>query len=355
MGGPTVGSHRSTTTRRRSPPPVLEAHVRGDVEGGQAVAGDLGPFDERDAVGAELLAEEVGLLVAEALGETEQVEVGHRHAAVLVPARDRERRARDRDLHPERAARAADEGRLAGAELARDEDDVARAQRPRQVGGDRLGLRRGGRLGGDGGPSRSVRHGKGGWRRRQARTGHRRRSRWSRRNPSRDFEGRGRSLAVIDGRRFRSNVARRATASDRHAAGARGRGRRAGARGRPPRPGGRRSRFAGAPVWAWPRSAARRPAEPGSASASRDAWLCAAGAWVWACCCCVGCCFGAAGFDGRACVEVPNGSWYCESPAPPPPLWASAAGGAASASRRATNAAMRGRAGMTRDGSVAPA
>ena len=70
----------------------------------------------------------------------------------------------------------------------------------------------------------------------------------------------------------------------------------------------------------------------------------------------VGCGFGAAGFDGWPASRSPNGSWYCESPAPPPPLWASAAAGVASTRRRATNAAMRGRAGMTRDGdSVAPA
>ena len=46
----------------------------------------------------------------------------------LVAVADREGRARDRALDAERAAGAADERRLAGAELARDRDDVAGAE-----------------------------------------------------------------------------------------------------------------------------------------------------------------------------------------------------------------------------------
>ena len=66
---------------------VLEAHARRDVQPGQAVARDLGPLDERDAVGRELVVEQLGLLVAEALREAVEVEVRDRDAAVLVAPR----------------------------------------------------------------------------------------------------------------------------------------------------------------------------------------------------------------------------------------------------------------------------
>jgi hypothetical protein len=62
-------------------------------------------------------------------------------AAVAVA--DCERRARDRPGHAEGAAGAADERRLARAELAGDGDDVARAQLGRELRGELLGLCRG--------------------------------------------------------------------------------------------------------------------------------------------------------------------------------------------------------------------
>ena len=45
---------------------MLEADPRGDVDAGQPVARHLGPLDERDAVGRELVVEQLGLLFAEA-------------------------------------------------------------------------------------------------------------------------------------------------------------------------------------------------------------------------------------------------------------------------------------------------
>src|SRR5262249_19310889 len=88
--------------------------------------------------------EQVGLLAVEAL-QAEEVEMADRQLAVLVAARDREGRAGDRDLDAERAGGAADEGRLARAELSGDQDDVAGVQRLGQARGE--GLRLGGRAG----------------------------------------------------------------------------------------------------------------------------------------------------------------------------------------------------------------
>ena len=65
--------------------------------------------------------------------------MGDRERAVVEVA-DRERRARDRLLDPELPARAPHERRLAGAELAADEDDVAGPQQPCERRAERLGL-----------------------------------------------------------------------------------------------------------------------------------------------------------------------------------------------------------------------
>ena len=62
--------------------------------------------------------------------------------AALVAVADREGRAGDATLDPERARRTADERRLPGAELAGDGDDVARRERLRQAGCELLGLLR---------------------------------------------------------------------------------------------------------------------------------------------------------------------------------------------------------------------
>jgi hypothetical protein len=59
---------------------------------------------------------------------------------------DRKRRARHRYVDAERTRRAAHERRLAGAQLAGDEDDVAAAQLARQRGADPLGCSRTGGL-----------------------------------------------------------------------------------------------------------------------------------------------------------------------------------------------------------------
>jgi hypothetical protein len=79
--------------------------------------------------------------------ETVKIEVRDVGAAG-IPVADREGRARDRDLDAERPARAADERRLAGTELARDGDDVAGAQPGCKAPSDSfcLGGRRGGEL-----------------------------------------------------------------------------------------------------------------------------------------------------------------------------------------------------------------
>ena len=90
--------------------------------------GDLGPLDERDAVGGRVVGEQRRVLAVE-VAEPVQVEVGDGDGAV-VAAPDRERRARHRAGDPERAAGAAHERRLAGAHLAGDEHDVAGPQPP---------------------------------------------------------------------------------------------------------------------------------------------------------------------------------------------------------------------------------
>src|SRR5919205_303202 len=111
-----------------------------DARGRERAGRGLGPLDEADRVF------EVGLEVAplgrgEAL-EPVEVEVRDVDRRGRVAVADRERRARDWDGDPERPAGAADEGRLAAAELAADGDDVAGPKLARERGGNRLGLRR---------------------------------------------------------------------------------------------------------------------------------------------------------------------------------------------------------------------
>src|SRR6266404_4125795 len=79
----------------------------------------LGPLDERNRA-IEVRLEVAPILRAEPTDAVE-VEMSHRDACcVAVP--DRERGARNRLLDAKCTARAADEGRLAGAELARNAD-----------------------------------------------------------------------------------------------------------------------------------------------------------------------------------------------------------------------------------------
>src|SRR5205085_9605626 len=91
----------------------------------KVVARRLRPLHEDDGA-VEVRLEITPLGRRDAL-EAEEVEVRDGDPALVAMA-DRVRRARDRPADAEAPAGAADEGRLAGAELARDGDDVARAQ-----------------------------------------------------------------------------------------------------------------------------------------------------------------------------------------------------------------------------------
>jgi hypothetical protein len=102
---------------------VLEAH--GDAHGRQDSGSRLGPLDEDDRV------VEVGLEVSPLrrgdVPEAEEVEMRDVDAPVIAVA-DREGRARDGIRHAQRTACPPDEGRLAGAELPGDGDDVPNSQ-----------------------------------------------------------------------------------------------------------------------------------------------------------------------------------------------------------------------------------
>ena len=69
--------------------------------------------------------------------------MGDRQAAAAVALADREGRRGDRLLDAQRAAGAADQGRLAGPDLAADHDHVARPQARGDAGAQRFGLGRG--------------------------------------------------------------------------------------------------------------------------------------------------------------------------------------------------------------------
>src|SRR5581483_8295737 len=123
---------------------MLDPHPARD-DSVQLVAGRLGPFDERDRVGAKVVVEQLRLLAVKAPNPVE-VDVRDRDWG-RIPLPDREGRAGHRNAHTEGAACAADERRLAGAELAPDEHHIASAQLARQLSAQRLGL--GGGVGGD--------------------------------------------------------------------------------------------------------------------------------------------------------------------------------------------------------------
>jgi len=84
----------------------------------------FGPLDEDDGV-IEVRLEIAPLRRRHHLLEAKKIDVRHVDSA-LVPVADGVRRARDRPFDAERAGGAADERRLAGAELAGDRHDVAR-------------------------------------------------------------------------------------------------------------------------------------------------------------------------------------------------------------------------------------
>jgi hypothetical protein len=97
----------------------------------------LGPLDEYDRVVEVRL--EIAPLRRRHVSEAKEVEVRHVDST-LVPLTDGVRRARDWTFDAERARGAADERRLAGAELARDRHDVARAQVGGEPGSKLLGF-----------------------------------------------------------------------------------------------------------------------------------------------------------------------------------------------------------------------
>ena len=111
----------------------------GDARRWQGGEARLGPLDERDRV-VEVRLEITPLRGTEP-DEAVEIEVGDRRRPPIEMA-DREGGARHRLLDPERPAGSPDEGRLAGAELAADEDDVAGPEQPGEQGTERLGLGR---------------------------------------------------------------------------------------------------------------------------------------------------------------------------------------------------------------------
>src|SRR5919204_2555100 len=121
---------------------MTRIHVRQtylDPNRRERARGGFRPFDEADRV------LEVRLQVAP-LGrreppEAKEVEMRHVRDAWVAVA-DGERRARHGPGHAESATRAADEGRLAAAQLARDSDDVSGAELARERRRYRFRLRR---------------------------------------------------------------------------------------------------------------------------------------------------------------------------------------------------------------------
>ena len=114
---------------------VLEQERRARAAGRRQTG--VGPLDEGDGV------VEVGLEVAPLRraepDEPVEVEMSDRCRAPIQMA-DRERRARHRSLDPERPAGTAHERRLACAELAPEEHDVAGPEERREQAAERLGL-----------------------------------------------------------------------------------------------------------------------------------------------------------------------------------------------------------------------
>ena len=223
---------------RASPPACSSRTWRLTRSSGHAPGRALGPLDERDRVGREERVEQARVLAVHA-AEPVEVEVRERAARALVGDADHEGRARHRARDAERAQRAAHERRLAGAQLARDQHDVAGPQ----LGGE-LRARALGRLSA-GGPHGAA--------------------------------GRGRRRAARR-RRARASPRRRpcgGAASARGRLGGRRRRRRGGRRRRGRRLAGRRlRRLRRAPAWpsaSAPPATARRRTGPGTARPRRPA------------------------------------------------------------------------------------
>src|SRR3954447_16149153 len=97
------------------------------------------PLDEGDSVGTEVVVEQRRVLVLEVFQAIE-VEMGDRHPPALVALADREGGRGDGPGDAEGGAGAADQRRLAAAELAGEEDQVARLQPLGDAGAERFGL-----------------------------------------------------------------------------------------------------------------------------------------------------------------------------------------------------------------------
>src|SRR4051794_24404783 len=130
--------------RDKPRPAVAVLEPDADARLRQDAGARLGPFDEDDRIVEVRL--EVPPLRGRHVAKAEQVEMRDVDTAV-IPVPDRECRARDRLRHAERAACAAHEGRLPGAELARHRDDVARAEVGSELRCELLGLLGGAGLG----------------------------------------------------------------------------------------------------------------------------------------------------------------------------------------------------------------
>jgi len=114
--------------------------THGVARRGQDALAGLRPLDERDRP-LEIRLEIPPLRWGDAL-EAVEVEVRDLDAVAVVAMADRVRGAGDALSYAERPARAADERGLAGAELARDRDDVAGRKPSRELRSERLRLLR---------------------------------------------------------------------------------------------------------------------------------------------------------------------------------------------------------------------
>src|SRR5262249_34505133 len=129
--GAESNARTSTAVNRHKPRAVFAVlQPDGDARRRQHASAGFRPFDEDDRFVEVRL--EVPPLRGRHATEAEEVEMRDVDAAVVAVA-DRERRARDRLGHTERATRSAHEGRLPRAEVARDGHHVTQLERPREL------------------------------------------------------------------------------------------------------------------------------------------------------------------------------------------------------------------------------
>ena len=101
--------------------------------------GLLRPLDESYAAWADLVVEQPGLLPARSLKPL-AVKVRDQKVALFVAIANGVARARHGPIEAERAAGAADEGRLAAADLTADVDDGAGCELIGELSGERFSL-----------------------------------------------------------------------------------------------------------------------------------------------------------------------------------------------------------------------